>query len=327
MDKNKIGGFLLCNRLRIQNANAISSPLTWGFPAMTAFLGLMWALERKLNGSLPIIFERVGVICHSFEPQISSGSFERAFRLTRNPLTKDGETPAISEEGRVHLEISLVFGVSGGILDEAESLRNEAASEILNTLSQMRVAGGTIVQNLKSPRRGTRIELMPLPADTQERESQFARLRRKLIPGFALVQREDLLQKRLVELREKEPASNTVDAWLDFSRITYEAKPNSESDGDNTAAWSPVLKKGWVVPIPVGFGSISDVYPAGSVMNARDKSVEFQFVESLYSVGEWIGPHRLRSIEDILWYADNDLSEGVFVCRNNYAMSFQESVN
>ena len=34
-------------RLRVQNANAISSPLTHGFPAMTAFLGLMWALERK----------------------------------------------------------------------------------------------------------------------------------------------------------------------------------------------------------------------------------------------------------------------------------------
>ena len=28
--------------LRIQNANAISSPLTHGFPSITAFTGLMW---------------------------------------------------------------------------------------------------------------------------------------------------------------------------------------------------------------------------------------------------------------------------------------------
>ena len=38
---------LVLPRLRVQNANAISSPLPHGFPAMTAFLGLMWALERK----------------------------------------------------------------------------------------------------------------------------------------------------------------------------------------------------------------------------------------------------------------------------------------
>ena len=38
---------LVLPRLRVQNANAISSPLTHGFPSMTAFLGLMWALERK----------------------------------------------------------------------------------------------------------------------------------------------------------------------------------------------------------------------------------------------------------------------------------------
>jgi len=29
-------GVLVLRRLRVQNANAISSPLTWGFPAITA---------------------------------------------------------------------------------------------------------------------------------------------------------------------------------------------------------------------------------------------------------------------------------------------------
>lgn len=32
-------GLLILPRLRVQNANAISSPLTHGFPSMTAFLG------------------------------------------------------------------------------------------------------------------------------------------------------------------------------------------------------------------------------------------------------------------------------------------------
>jgi CRISPR-associated protein Csy2 len=45
-----IGGLLILPRLRVQNANAISAPMTWGFPSMTAFLGLMWALERAMDG-------------------------------------------------------------------------------------------------------------------------------------------------------------------------------------------------------------------------------------------------------------------------------------
>ena len=40
---------LVLPRLRVQNANAISSPMTWGFPAITAFTGLMTALERRLK--------------------------------------------------------------------------------------------------------------------------------------------------------------------------------------------------------------------------------------------------------------------------------------
>ena len=42
---------LVVPHVRIQNANAISSPLTHGFPAMTAFLGQMWALERKTHAA------------------------------------------------------------------------------------------------------------------------------------------------------------------------------------------------------------------------------------------------------------------------------------
>ena len=42
------GGLLILPRLQIQNANAISGPLTWGFPAPTAFTGFVHALERRL---------------------------------------------------------------------------------------------------------------------------------------------------------------------------------------------------------------------------------------------------------------------------------------
>ena len=42
-------GLLVLPRLKVQNANAISSPLTWGFPPPSAFLGFAHALERRLS--------------------------------------------------------------------------------------------------------------------------------------------------------------------------------------------------------------------------------------------------------------------------------------
>src|SRR5437899_339136 len=53
---------LVLPRLRVQNANAISSPMTWGFPAITAFTGLMTALERRLEPEAGVAFYGVGVI-------------------------------------------------------------------------------------------------------------------------------------------------------------------------------------------------------------------------------------------------------------------------
>lgn len=97
--------------LRVQNANAISSPLTHGFPSITAFTGLMWALERKLaQAGIPLRLHAVGVVCHHHQEQVTQG-YVRSFNLTRNPVDKDGSTAAIVEEGRIHLDISLVFTV------------------------------------------------------------------------------------------------------------------------------------------------------------------------------------------------------------------------
>lgn len=102
---------LVLPRLRIQNANAISSPLTWGFPSMTAFIGLMQAVERKLPDDIALAFTAVGVVCHDFQAQATRGGFTHSFHLTRNPVDKDGSTAAIVEEGRIHLDVTLVFGV------------------------------------------------------------------------------------------------------------------------------------------------------------------------------------------------------------------------
>jgi CRISPR-associated protein Csy2 len=41
--------YIVVNRIKVQNANAIAG-FTWGFPAITNFLGFVQNLSRKLAG-------------------------------------------------------------------------------------------------------------------------------------------------------------------------------------------------------------------------------------------------------------------------------------
>ncbi|WP_223871861.1 type I-F CRISPR-associated protein Csy2 [Candidatus Dactylopiibacterium carminicum] len=75
---------------------------------------------------------------------------------------------------------------------------------------------------------------------------------------------------------------------------------------------------GWVVPIPVGYGALGEMHDAGSVANARDTTTPFRFVESLYSVGQWLSPHRLEHAEQLLWYAASQPDAGRYRCCNDY---------
>lgn len=306
---------LVIPRLRVQNANAISSPLTHGFPAMTAFLGLMWALERKLNQvGLEIPLNAIGVVCHDHQELVTEEGFVKIFRLTRNPVDKAGKTAAIVEEGRIHLDISLIFGIN------TDRWQDEYSSLIAETLASMRIAGGTIIPPEKPWLHRYQPLAVALKGSESDREQLFRRLCRSLLPGFALVSRDDLLDQRLHELQRDNPQANRLDAWLSLSRINWHYRP-SEKDGKG--AWQhDRTELGWVVPIPVGYGALGDIHSPGTVANARDADTPFRFVESLYSIGEWIAPHRLTSAEQLLWYADNQPENGRYRCRNDYRQPF-----
>lgn len=315
-------GLLILPRLRVQNANAISSPLTHGFPSMTAFLGLMWALARKLEAhDLPLAFDSVGVVCHDFDEQVAEGGYVKAFRLTRNPVDKDGSSAAIVEEGRMHMEVTLIFGVSGGFVELDEQAHDAIAQTVAYELAGMRIAGGSV---LPSEDWRSRPALLRFGDDAEDVRRRFRRLRRHWLPGFALVCRDDLLHARLDHLREAAPETTALDVLLDLSRFNWRpVRTDSALDGASAPTakveWEPEPRPGWIVPIPVGFGALSELFPAGEVQSARDRDTAFRFVESLYSIGQWISPHRLDSAGQLLWYASTDPTAGLYRCRNDFA--------
>jgi len=316
---SEVKNLLVLPRLRVQNANAISSPMTWGFPAMSAFVGLMHALERKLfSAGINVSLGNVGVICHDFEAQATEGGYIRGFHLTRNPVDKTGGTAAIVEEGRVHLDITLIFKIDTAA---TESEHDDIAQQIGEIVAGMRIAGGSVIPNRALPSHKQRPQWVTLDDDEEERQKQFARLKRRWLPGFALTLRDDYLAEHHQTLKQQNPEASLLDAWLDLSRLNHYCAVENEGESNEKPVWQVQRPyRGWLVPIPVGYGAISDLFNPGEVANARDTKTQFRFVESLYSIGEWVSPHRMKQPEDLLWYVDNDEEAGLYRLNNDYQL-------
>ena len=330
-EKTEYSCAVVLPHLYVQNANAVSSPMTWGFPAMSAFAGFAHALERKLRADgKDVYLHGVAVVCHKAEPLLVDGPSyaPRGFRLTRNPPShelqslKDGPkgsfaTPAIVEEGRMHLTISIVLTVSGPDAPRQENDEAQAfASNQLTLALGMRIAGGSVVPPgiaLRKPR-----SARAFVWNSGSKEVVQKKLTRMLMPGFALIGRAVVLAERLAEMREAKPDATALDALLDLCALHIDPAPEPNKDGKYS--WNAKRRRpGFLVPIPLGFAAISETYPPGSVKNARDSAVPFRFVESVLSLGEWRSPHRINDLEDMLWRYRSAPDSGTYLISNSQA--------
>jgi CRISPR-associated protein Csy2 len=323
MKPSPFDALLLLPRLRVQNANAVSSPMTWGFPAPNAFTGFAHALQRRLNAmGHAIQLGGVGIVCHQFDPQVFQppGRRTQVFRLTRNPVDKNGNTSAIVEEGRTHLEVSLLLTVSGDGCPVNAADCEALAAMVLEHAEGMRLAGGSILPQPKRPKHPAR--WLEWPKLLSDQRLAWRKLRRHLMPGFVLVSRAPLLVQHLQTLQQTQPQANALDALLDVCRLNVEptaAESDDDSDSDASITWAVRRRyRGWLVPLPLGYAAVSPLYPPGTVKNARDETAPFRFVESLLSLGEWVSPHRIAEAAHLLWHFDAQPEAGLYRLHNPY---------
>ncbi len=340
---------LLLPRLRVQNANAISSPMTWGLPPPRAFTGFVHALQRRMNdqGS-GLQFGSVGIVCHQFDPQtiLPFGRYDQAFKLTRNPGGKDIKAPPIVEEGRTHMEVSLVITVSGDDCPLSPDQCEALAANILHEAEGMRLAGGSIFPNPRRPQNPA--EWINWPDNSEDQDNVFRVLRRRLAPGFVLVGRTQLLAEHLKEMQKERAEATVLDALLDLCALHHTPPKPAISNaavaairGDDAENTQPLIlptaatddwavsrrKGGWLVPLPIGYAAISSVFAPGEVKNARDNETPFRFVENLLSLGEWVGPHRVKTLHDLLWRDHAQPEAGLYVTHNGEAVIGQMPIS
>lgn len=270
--------------LTVENANAVAG-LTWGFPAITHFLGYTHALSRRLEASHGLRLEGCAVICHSHQVHAYSSGRDYQFALTRNPLTREGKTASFNEEGRMHLTVSLLLECAGEIPNGEIGMR-ELAEHIATLCQTQKLAGGTIT--------GLRKVKVCSPASLKPQIYG-------LMPGFVLVDRSSLLNEHYQQLLNQNAEASMLDAWLDFAALKMAAE-GGEEPGD-AATWNYQKKPfpGYLVPLMTGWQRISALYEPGTVANARDKESPFCFAEAVYGVGEWRGAHRIHDLTELFW--------------------------
>lgn len=213
--------YVVINRIIVQNANAIAG-FTWGFPAITNFLGFVQNLSRKLADTKDyqdITLAGCAVIAHEHHVH-AYGRYERRFLQTRNPpyLKKDvdkvvaGKAPSVIEEGKMNMTVSLLIKYYGNIGNRAEGFLGWLQKACL----LQRLAGGTI------------LDIANIGLHKPENAWDIKNITRKLLPGFVLLDRSRYLESHYKDLIKDNPNTELLDAWLDFSMLKQKARPKSD---------------------------------------------------------------------------------------------------
>lgn len=212
--------YLTLSHIDVQSANCVAG-ITYGFPGVTNFLGFSHALSWKLTD---INLEGCAIICHQHQPLTyrndltnKSGATylsDYYFRQTKNPSAGRyqgsyiGKTPPIVEEGKMHFTVSLVMECIG--FSGTEDKKTQLLEMIKNLAMGCRLAGGQII-NIKSAH-----------LDSSE-DDGVRRIRRRLLPGFVLMDQSHYLAEHL----SSNPDIEILGAWLDFSAMKHKARPKS----------------------------------------------------------------------------------------------------
>lgn len=289
---------LILPHLKIHNANALSSPFTIGFPAMTAWLGFVHALERKLSqaGLSDLMLHSAAVVSHRCDVQThkGEGDFVHSIIGTGNPLDKDGSRSAFIEEARCHLDVSLVIEWSG---NEDQVQQPEFTQQLQAVIATMKVAGGDVLSVGKPS-----VKSVITEQDT-------AQVLRQLMPGYVLIERRDLM------IDAMQQGVDAIDALLGYLTVHH----HCEQLEDQSVVWHSQRKaSGWIVPIATGFQGIS---PLAEAKNQRDPSLPHRFAESVVTLGEFVMAHKIKHLDDILWQYHPDLENHLYLCQQVNAIN------
>ncbi len=295
---------LVLQNIQVENANAVFG-ITSGFPGISHFLGFSHALSRKLNAKYKLTLGDCAVVCHEHEiKNIFYKKFrDPVFTLTRNPLLQNGAIASFNEEGKMHLNISLIIEChfSKNKLPfkadcEEDKIKN-FEDYILSEILKQKLAGGNIIKINK-------VSYYEMPEKEEDIERYSKKILYSLLPGFFLINRSSYLKEYHAKKMEENPQQEILDSWLDFYTLQFAATQHTKDNNEETTVSWDFIKKpysGYLVPLAVGYQPLTKVINNDSVNFIRDSISNFCIVEPAYSIGEWKSPHKIKNLSDVFW--------------------------
>jgi len=278
-------------RILVSHANIYQGTLVWGFPAPPAWVGMMTALNLRLEQRRSTNrVQAISVIAYDLQRPA-----QRRFCPPRAPLGRDGNVQGFQEVqgGYANLEVAFVFKVAH------EGNPDEMAAEVLDEVPFLRFAGGAMW--LKAGKAAC----LSLTGDASTDHDAFMAYKRCWVLGSLLTLRTPLLQAHQERLsQEQGRAVPKLDAWYDLFTLRVREDPEKKT--------RPY--KGWLVPVTTGYQGVSPLYSPGEVRGVRDQRMPFRFVESVWDVGEWISPSRLESTTAVFYRPVFNLTTGTYRC-------------
>lgn len=307
-------GYLLFKKVIIEGANAISSPITYGFPAITGFLGSFHAMSRKL-ATIEMLsnfsFGGVLLACHDCQPQTYRANkySNYTFNQTRNPIKKDGKTASIIEEGKCRLVMSFAVEVLG-----EDTLDNEQQQLLMQQskqwIQQQRMAGGSVHGIDKI-----------LPVQFFD-DGDVDLIIPQLLPAFVLMDAQKDFADIINEVQKNNPNATALDALIDVCTIHHIPEQKNSDSKESKWQWhtqSHKTGRGWLIPMPIGYQGISELYKAGVMQQVRNPEYPSQYVETIYGLGKWVYPQRLtdlhndNNIANAFWRYDYDNEQPLYL--------------
>ncbi len=306
--------YILLERIKVEDANCIAG-FTYGFPAITHFLGFTHALSRKFKDKFNITLPGCAVFCHDYQLH-TKDQFEPRFVQSKNPPVilqghkeKAHKPPPIIEEGKMDMTVSLLLQCDG-MMSGQDHIQQQYKENFLQWVYSSRLAGGTI----------HRLHEISFFNDNVN----LNKIKRKLLPSFVLFDATTQLQKYVTDSQSSNPTNELFNLWTDFFACKKIAKHND--DNPEQVEWIQKPKpnaRGWFVPLMIGYKGISPLYDPLELEHNRDIRYPFRFVESVYSIGEWRGMHRLQNLDDIIWRYH--IEDEWYLCRQTHSSNSKVS--
>ena len=319
--KRYVVGYLMFDKIAIENANALSGNLVYGVPAVTGIKGAFHAMSRKIMESkntadMKVALRGVLIACHEYKLLASRAEPYKNYRFMQQKTSvvakgdfvkqEAGVSPSIIEQAFCSLTMSFVVEV---VCDKelTEQQKEKLELEAYKILQHNRIAGGSVVP-FKNKGKVSFVELDDLND-----------LSYSLANSSILVDATD----SLIEILDENEDLTAIDVLLDAASISWTPVESEDSTSVEWVKTRTGSQYGWVVPITNGYQSISRTFLAGEMENSRPtdtKDVESSYVEAVYTLGRWVNPHTLRLNDDMrnaFWCYDYQPENSLYLVKTN----------